>query len=242
MQLTVAICDDNEEQIAELRRLLGQWAADKPLALVIDEYVSAESFLFSYPDRPCSLLLLDIEMGRLNGMELAKKLRRQKDMLPIVFVTGYSEYMGDGYEVEALHFLLKPVDQSRLFSVLDRYLARHVPEREFLLKSDEGITHISPDAILYCEAMGKKTEVYLSDGQVLVGNMGISGLKASLTEEFVFCHRSYLVNLRYVHNIKKDEVRLDNGVCVPVSRRLYGELNERFIRYYTEKAGSGGRV
>lgn len=60
MPLTIAICDDNEEQIAELRRLLGEWSEDKPFALMIDEYISAESFLFSYPDKPCSLLLLNI--------------------------------------------------------------------------------------------------------------------------------------------------------------------------------------
>ena len=61
MPLTIAICDDNEEQISVLRQLLGEWAEDKPFALDIDEYVSAESFLFSYPDNPCGLLLLDIE-------------------------------------------------------------------------------------------------------------------------------------------------------------------------------------
>lgn len=62
MPLTIAICDDNENQIKELRRLLDEWSADKPFALAIDEYISAESFLFNYPDKPCGLLLLDIEM------------------------------------------------------------------------------------------------------------------------------------------------------------------------------------
>lgn len=234
MRLTVAICDDEIEQIAELRRLLEQWAAQRSVALTVDSYVSGESFLFSYPDRPCSLLLLDIEMDGLSGMELAQKLRGQGDMLPIVFVTGYSEYMGDGYEVEALHFLVKPVDRVRLFSVLDRYLDRHIPEKEFLIKTDVGVIHLSPDAIHYCEAMGKKVNLYLSGGQVLVGDMGISAVKASLTEDFVQCHRSYLVNLRYVRSIRRDEVSLDSGVRIPVSRRLYGELNERFIEYYAD--------
>ena len=83
MPITIAICDDSEEHSAELRRLLGDWAADKPFALMIDEYVSAENFLFQYPDKPCSLLFLDIEMKNLNGMELAHKLRADGDMLPI---------------------------------------------------------------------------------------------------------------------------------------------------------------
>ena len=232
MPLTIAICDDNEDQIKELRRLLGEWSADKPFALNIDEYISAESFLFSYPDKPCDLILLDIEMKRLNGMELAKKLRSDGNMLPIVFITGYSEYMSDGYEVEALHYLLKPVDKSKLFAVLDRYIKRHTPENEIMLACDEGSIHVSPDMVISCEAVGKKTHVHLRD-KVIVCNSGISTMKNMLPEEFVFCHRSYIVNMRYVRSIGKTDIMLDSGEKIPLSRRLYKEVNERFIRFYT---------
>ncbi len=233
MPLTIAICDDNEDQIKELLRLLGEWSADKPFALNIDEYISAESFLFSYPDKPCDLILLDIEMKRLNGMELAKKLRSDGNMLPIVFITGYSEYMNDGYEVEALHYLLKPVDKVKLFAVLDRYIKRHTSENEILLSCDGGNLHISPEMIVYCEAVGKKTHVHLQD-KTLVCTMGISNMKNILPEEFIFCHRSYIVNLRYVRSIGKAEIALDSGKNLPLSRRLYKEVNDRFIGYYTK--------
>ena len=234
MPLTISICDDNEEQTAELRKLLGEWSADKPFALSIDEYISAESFLFSYPDKPCSLLLLDIEMSRMNGMELAKKLRRDGDMLPIVFITGYSEYMNEGYEVEALHYILKPPDKEKLFAVLDRYVKRHTPESEILLETEEGVRHISPDAVTYCEAMGKKTHVHFSDGQTIPCDMGISGMRKIFGNDFVSCHRSYIVNLRYVRSIGKNEIFLDSGESIPVSRRLYKEINDKFIGFYTK--------
>lgn len=232
MPLTIAICDDNEEQISELRRLLEEWSADKPFALVIDEYISGESFLFSYPDKPCDLILLDIEMKRIRGMELAKKLRDNGDMLPIVFITGYAEYMSYGYEVEALHYLLKPVDKTKLFAVLDRYIRRRAPESEIMLCCDEGSIHISPDMIVYCEAVGKKTHVHLQD-KTLVCNIGISSMKNILPEEFIFCHRSYIVNLRFVRSIGKAEISLDSGENLPLSRRLYKEVNDRFIEFYT---------
>lgn len=234
MSLTIAICDDNDDQIAELRRLLGEWSSDKPFALDIDEYVSGESFLFSYPDKPCSLLLLDIEMLRLSGMELAKKLRSQGDMLPIIFITGYSEYMSEGYEVEALHYLLKPVNKEKLFRVLDRYVKKHTPENEVLLECGEQTIHISPDQIMYCEALGKKTQVCLPGGQLLRCNMGIGGVKNLFGSEFIFCHRSYIINLRYVRSIGKTEIYLDDGKVLPLSRRLYREINEKFIAFYTK--------
>lgn len=233
MPLTIAICDDNEEQISVLRLLLGEWAEDKPFALAIEEYVSAESFLFSYPENPCELLLLDIEMRGLNGMALAKRLRENGDMLPIVFVTGFSEYMNEGYEVEALHYLLKPVDREKLFAVLDRYVKRRETAGEILLKCGGGAVHASPETIIYCEAMGKKTRVNTADGRTLICDAGINVIGRLLPEELVFCHRSYIVNLRYVRSIGRDGLRLDGGELIPVSRRLYGEINEKFIGYYT---------
>ena len=87
--ITIAICDDDSSQTEALKNMLREWNADT----VINEYASAEQFLFSYPDKSCDLLLLDIEMGDMNGMELARKLRGRGDTLPIVFVTGYSEFM-----------------------------------------------------------------------------------------------------------------------------------------------------
>lgn len=233
MPLTIAICDDNENQIKELRRLLDEWSADKPFALAIDEYISAESFIFNYPDKPCGLLLLDIEMKQLNGMQLAKKLRSGGDMLPVVFITGYPEYIGDGYEVEALHYLLKPVDKRKLFSVLDRYMQRRANSEEIVIKCADRTLHISPDMIICCEAVGKKTHIHTKE-QALICETGIGNFSAALNSDFIFCHRSYIVNLRYVRSIGKTEITLDSGEIIPLSRRLYKDVNERFIQFYTK--------
>lgn len=233
MPLTIAICDDDENQIKELRRLLDEWSGDKPFALTIDEYISAESFLFNYSDKPCDLLLLDIEMKQLNGMELAKKLRSYGDVLPIVFITGYSEYMNDGYEVEALHYLLKPVDKVKLFAVLDRYIRRYTSENEITIKCEDKTLHHSPDMIIYCEAVGKKTHIHTKE-QALICKTGIGNFCSNLSSDFVFCHRSYVVNLRYVRSIGKMEIVLDNGESIPLSRRLYKEVNDKFIQFYTK--------
>lgn len=234
MPLTIAICDDNENQISELRRLLDEWAADKPFALAIEEYISAESFLFSYHDKPCDLLLLDIEMRGINGMELAKRLRSNGDMLPIVFITGYSDYISEGYDVEALHYLLKPVSKEKLFAVLDKYVEkRSVKADELLIETADGVTHISVDRITYIEAFGRKTAVHLSDDTIIDCTMSLSKFSAMQVNGFVSSHRSYIVNLRYVRTIGKTDIVLDNGKNISLSRRLYKEVNEKFISFYT---------
>lgn len=231
MQITIALCDDDSEQIKSLRRFIGEWAEDKPFAVNIAGYESGEQFLFEYRDEPCDLLLLDIEMDGINGMELAKKLRAAGDMLPIIFITGYSDYMGDGYDVEALHYLLKPVETDRLFAVLDKYAARRGRTEEVLLSTAEGVCRTALESIVYVEAFGRKTAVHLRDGAVLECSMSISEFEGF--GGFFHCHRSYIVNMEQVRSITKTAVIVETGEEVPLSRRLYGEVNRRFIEFYT---------
>jgi DNA-binding LytR/AlgR family response regulator len=235
MPITAAICDDDEKQITLLRKMLNNWSADKPFALDIAEYVSAESFLFSYPDNPCDILLLDIEMNGINGMELAKKLRADGDMLPIVFITGYSDYISVGYDVEALHYLLKPVDEKKLSAVLDKFVDRNPTSEQIILPCGGETVRISPDTITHIEAHGRKTEIHLFHGGNLDCDMGISGFSEINLHGFVHCHRSYLVNLRYVKSVGRTEITLDSGENIPISRRLYKEVNDKFIEFYTRK-------
>ncbi|MDE7298388.1 MAG: response regulator, partial [Lachnospiraceae bacterium] len=117
MPYRVAVCDDDEEQLRYISCLLKEWGTARQCPVEIGKYRSAESFLFGYEEKPCDLLLLDIEMKGQSGMELARQLRAKKDRLPIVFSTGYSEYMPEGYEGEALHYMLKPLKKEKLFAV-----------------------------------------------------------------------------------------------------------------------------
>ncbi len=232
--LKIAVCDDNEEHISALRSMLDEWSAHKPFAVIIYEYQSAESFLFSYPDKPCDMLLLDIEMKHLSGMELAKKLRENGDMLPIIFISGYSDYIVEGYDVEALHYLLKPIEEEKLFEVLDRYTKKRDSQNDIVLSCGDNNIRVDSENIRYCEARGKKTEVHMPGGNVLICHTGIHDLQKILGENFMFCHRSYLVNLRFIKSISKTEIEIDGGENLPLSRRLYKEVNERFIAFYTQ--------
>ncbi len=234
--MTIALCDDDAQQAKNLRGLLTDWSADKPFAVTICEYESGTDFLFHYEDVPCDLLLLDIEMPGINGMELAKKLRARGDMLPIIFITGYSEYISEGYDVEALHYLLKPLDAEKLFAVLDRYVSRCGNSSEEILIPGAGMsTHVSVDSIIYIEAFGRKTQVHLADQSahglsVIDCSMGISRFEN--LKGLIRCHRSYIINLRHVRSIGKTSVLFDTGAEIPLSRRLYHEVNQMFISFY----------
>lgn len=127
------------------------------------------------------------------------------------------------------------------FGVLDKYVEKHaVTADELLIETTAGVTHISADRIIYIEAFGRKTQVYLSDGTVIDCTMSISSFSGKQLKGFVSCHRSYIVNLQYIKTIGKSALILDNGEEIPLSRRLYSEVNRQFISYYTDN--KKGRV
>ncbi|MBQ3879884.1 MAG: response regulator transcription factor [Oscillospiraceae bacterium] len=228
--LRIAICDDDPGQVDALKTLLFKWR--QPVETVA--YTSAEQFLFSDPDKPCDLLLLDIEMGGMSGMTLARTLRARGDRLPIVFITGYSEYMQDGYDVEALHYLLKPVEKERLFAVLDRYAARHVSDYRVIFPAGGESVSVECSRIAYLEAFGKTTRLVMKDGSSLTCACGLHAAAEKLGAGFIACHRSYIVNLSFVRSISKTGLTLDSGEQIPLSRRNYEDVSRAFIEYYKE--------
>lgn len=143
MEYAVSICDDSGADRGFLSASVQKWAEETHRAVRIWEYSSAERFLFSLPDRGTDLLLLDIEMGGMDGVTLAKRLRARHDAMQIVFITGYSDYIAEGYEVSALHYLVKPVKEEKLFSVLDRAAERlRKDERVLTLETGDGLARL----------------------------------------------------------------------------------------------------
>ena len=104
--MRIAICDDEESQRALIEKYLYEWAEARSLILETVAFSDAEQFLFEWEeDKRYDLLVLDIEMGAINGMDLAKRIRREDEEIPIVFITGYESYMAQGYEVSAMQYL-----------------------------------------------------------------------------------------------------------------------------------------
>ena len=121
MHLKIAIVDDEPADRAYLMELTRRWGEAAGHTLQLETFPSAESFLFQCEaEGGFQILLLDIEMGGMDGVTMARKVRREDDAVQIIFITGYSDYIAEGYEVEALHYLMKPVDEGKLFSVLGR--------------------------------------------------------------------------------------------------------------------------
>lgn len=243
--MRIAICDDEPSQAGLLRGYVDDWSRAHHEPAEISVFPSSEAFLFAWEeDKAWDALLLNIQMAGMDGMALARKLRGEGSALPIVFITGFADYMGEGFEVEALHYLLKPVDVPKLFACLDRALRRAGQGAELLLDTVDGEALRLPQKELGAvEAVGHHTRLILADGSSVETKISFRELTGQLTPgDFVQCHRSYMVGLRQVRRMGKDQLVLDSGVAIPVSRRLFGVTNAAFVAFYKQNRNAGEEV
>ena len=234
MDYRVAIVDDNKTDVEFVKGILINWAKEYRVIIRTVEFSSAESFLFHYAeDKDWDVLLLDIEMGAMDGISLAKKIRQDNESVQIVFITGFPDYISEGYEVAALHYLMKPVQPDKLFAVMDRAIvAMNKVERAILLPVNGEMLRLPIGTVQYVEAFAHTVSVVTSTETIQV-KMSISEMEKMLGEYFVRCHRSYLVGLKYISRISKTEVILDNGKILPLSRNAAPFVHKAFISYYT---------
>ncbi len=230
----IAVCDDNPADAGYVADVIRRWAQARAVLMEIERFPSAEAFWFQYEENRCyDILFLDIEMEPegMNGIELAAKLRKNDSSIQLVFVTGYMEYIADGYDVEALHYLLKPVTEEKLGSVLARALERvKAREKELFLQTTDGSVRVLSSEIRYLEVQRNYVTIHAAEEYTVKRTLG--DLEKELDESFFRTGRSFIVNLRFVRKITKTQVFLKDGAQVPLSRGLYEGINRAMIQYF----------
>ena len=210
--------------------MVRRWAAQRGHTVCLKTYPSAESFLFAYEeDKDLQILLLDIEMGPMDGVTMARTLRKDNDGVQIIFVTGYSDYIADGYEVEALHYLMKPVAEEKLDAVLDRAAEKLGSNaRVLLLECPDEVVRLPLYQIRSAEVQGNYVTIHAKTDCTV--KMTLRDLEARLDDSFFRLGRSALVNLGYIARVTKTAVTLTDGTVLPLPRGAYERLNRAIIQ------------
>lgn len=232
MGLHIGICDYEQVEIEYIKGILSDWSKEQEIQIYVDSFNSAESFLFEYAeDKTFDILLLDIQMSKMDGVALAKEVRKRDECVQIVFITGFPDFMAEGYEVSALHYLMKPVDKEKLYGVLDKAVKGISKQSKRIYLQIEGESLcLGVKSIQYIEAFDHMLSIQSTEGQYAV-KMPLYEMEAMLTENFVRCHRCCAVNLDYVKKITKLGILMDSGKELPISRRLYPEVNRAMMKY-----------
>ena len=229
MQYHIAIIDDERADIAYVRKITESWAEARDCTLKVDTFPSAEAFLFHYEEeKDYDILLLDIEMGAMDGVSMAKAVRRDNETVQIIFITGYSDYIAEGYEVSALHYLLKPLKQEKLFEVLDRAVSRICRNEKTVSVEVSGEMVLIPlHEIRYIDV--QRNNITIHAKQEYTVRETLSRIEQQLDESFFRLGRSAIVNLNRISRVTKTDVFLKDGDRLILPRGQYEPLNRAII-------------
>lgn len=232
--MNIAICEDRREEAAWLKKQIEYWSLRENIKPCITLYENAQQFWFHYgSETPFDVLILDIEMPGESGISLAKKLREKGDHIPVIFVTGMDEYMAEGYDVQAVHYLLKPVNRDKLGECLHRVYENLKEQEPFLLlNTNQGTVKLLEKDILKIESFSKSCIYTTLKGEYQAAVSLKDALNSLQKETFACSHRGVLVNLRHVETITHEQVILTGGHTALISRRQYSDFNKAFIDYY----------
>lgn len=229
MKYKVAICDDSDADRQYISNMVERWAMKVGHVVHINTFASAENFLFHYSEESdYDILLLDVEMGEMDGVTMAKTIRKNNDAVQIVFITGYSDYIAEGYEVAALHYLIKPIKEEKLCSVLDRAIEK-LSKNETVMNLEIGgkVVRVPIYQIRYAEVFRNYVTIHaLSDITV---KMTLGDLEKQLDERFYRVGRSTIINLTQISRVTKTEIRLIDGTTVSLPRGAYDGVNRAII-------------
>ena len=232
MTYQIIIVEDKPSDTQYLRALTEQWAAAQQITTEIVSCGSADEFLLHCGENiTCDLFLLDIEMPGIDGVTLAKQIRQINKNVNIVFVTGYSDYISEGYEVAALHYLMKPVDHEKFFRTLDRAYENSLRYIRYLtLKLPDSTARVPFGDIRYLEVRQNYVTVYAYKEYTVKQTLGEFEKQLTPDDSFFRVGRSYIVNLRCIRQVTKKEILLLDSTIIPLPRGMYEPLNREIIK------------
>lgn len=229
----IAICDDEPVFLEHAAALLDEILAAHNISFSLRSFDSAGALLAAMEDgaRPFDLLLLDILLGGGdNGVALAAQLRKGGSDVGIIYLTSSADYLLEGYETEAVGYVLKPVDKAKLEEALLRAYNR-AARRMVVLATPAASVGFRLDEVLYIEVYDKALRVHVGGSSTEI-MMSLKEAREKLPEgQFVLCHRSYLVSIPAVLSIRRYEITLKNGEKIPVSRSSYNAVQEALLRW-----------
>lgn len=227
--MNLLLCDDQSEFIKEFTKQLEGYFLSRQVSFQLFVFSKGEDLLKA--DISPDIIFLDIKMGGLSGIETARILRNNQIRSKIIFLTAYKQYVFDAFDVDASHYLIKPVKEKKLEAVLDHVMEQlNSAKTQFLtVQSGSCIQRFSYSDILYLEVRNRKVTVHSQTGNVdFYGKLDT--LEKCLPVHYFRCHRSFIVNMDFVMQISKTDLLITNGEFIPVSKRKYQDFSIAFMK------------
>lgn len=235
--LSIAVCDDEVIECSSMAKRIKEIMEEMKIPCMIRQFRSGGELLHALDG--FDIVFLDIIMQDLDGMRTARIFREKAPDKILIFVSSSREYVFEAYDVEAFQYLLKPVDDRKLKRVLQKaVLKTERRAQEFIIVSRERQKKkLFLDDIYYFEIKGRVVDVHGQEG-IFAYYEQIGELENKLQGKGFFrCHKSYLINLKYVDMYNRQEVILENGESIVIAKRRYDKFCQEVLKVMRENGG-----
>lgn len=215
-KINIAVCDDDPAFRQMLVCELKNYAENSDINMIISSFSNGLELMIS--EVRYSLIFLDYKMGIMNGLETAKKLRHKGITCPIIFVTSFNEIVYDVFEVNAFRFITKPIEPEVLKKALDDFVEQHKKRKIISFTSNGSAVSIPSDEIMFVEGKGRGCVVHTEREAYPVLQVMSLFAEALPADSFFKCHRSYIVNFKYVREFSEHSITLNNGDIIKLDR------------------------
>ncbi|MBQ9262778.1 MAG: response regulator transcription factor [Clostridia bacterium] len=233
----IAVCDDTTEIRQLLRQYFQRLQAETSFQLTLDEYASGEALLQADPST-YDLLILDVQMEGLNGIDTARRIRQSGGQMTIIFFTNYVQYAMEGYEVQAYRFLLKPLSYEQFSNVVGTAMRQMQEQKQESLhiRQKDSVTRIAVADIAFVETERGHVVIHTKEKEAIPSSMTMKEMEEALSgHRFFRCHTAYLVNMREIKKFTQQDVVLQDDTVIPLSKHRRKEMKEALALYWGEQ-------
>lgn len=234
--INICLCDDDLNYLNYYSTKINELADIYHIPIMMETYTSGESLTFELEDNPnrIDIVIIDIIMKKLNGIEAGQLLRKFGYIGIIIFLTSSKEYALDSFSVEPFNYLIKDLrDEEQLKGTFLRAMMEVEKKRKksIMISSKQTNKLIKLDNILYIESIGKKVILYNLSGEKEELNTTLNSLAEKINEYgFIRCHKSYIVNTTYISSFNKSECSLKQGITIPIGRKYSSTFKENYLK------------
>lgn len=229
----IAICDDEKYMSDKIREMVYRFFRSENMEITVTQFSSGKELLKC--GKKIDILFLDIRMNGIDGLKTARTLRSRKFDGFLIFITVLREMVFRSFEVQAYDYLVKPIDEKQFERTMQRLLTSIQDSRDANLLVQKGYESsiISFDDIIFCEIIDRKIYLHLTSSEVIDYYERMENLETKLDNRFFKCHRSFLINLKYLKSYKNGTAYMEGGTQIPVSRLRSKEFSSVMLQYMT---------
>lgn len=235
--MLIYVCDDNSEHQRNIGKMIEQYFSDRKVACRIEYFSNGHEMLemFDQKREMVDVFFMDIELGEDNGIEIAKELLKLREDNRIIYISSHKKYVFDVFDTHPVNYLVKPLKRQKVFQVLERIYEKDRISHKLKLTVERRPLELEVDRIIYIQSQGRVIHIYTENDEFVTYEKVdriVQQLNA-VKEGFIRIHKSYVVNYDHVEAFRWNEVLMDNGQVLSISRP-YREDVKRYSMKYIE--------